>query len=84
MKFWAVAYKYQEDVYFDLEAEDTTMDLSEKCLLPTKVLPEKLIDGDTDFVPVDVEIESLSKQGVMVWGRGEVSEWDDNFWEEEE
>lgn len=36
MDFWAVVYKYQEDVFWDFGKEVETTDLKETCFLPTK------------------------------------------------
>ncbi|AWC29271.1 hypothetical protein [Bacillus cytotoxicus] len=79
MKFWALAYQYQEDVFYDFAKEENTMDLSESCLLPTKEVAEDFISQqlDDDYVPVEIELETLQKNGILSWSRGRVERWDE-------
>lgn len=81
MKFWAIAYKYQEDVCYNVATNEDTMDMSEQCLLPSETLALQVIEDvlGEDYAPVEIEVESLSKQGVMSWCRGEFGEWDNDF-----
>lgn len=81
MNFWAIAYKYQEDVYYNVATDECGMTMSEQCLLPSEELAKYLIEEslNDEYVPVEIKIESLSKQGVLVWGRGEIKEWDENY-----
>jgi hypothetical protein len=81
MKFYAIAYKYQEDVFYNLATDEDTMDLTEQCLLPTEALAQQLIKErlEDSYTPVEIEIESLSKQGVMSWSRNQIEEWDGDF-----
>lgn len=78
MKFWAIAYKYQEDVFYDVVKCEDTMDLTGQCLLPSLELANQIIEDmlEEDYVAVEIEIETLSKQGVMTWTRGSIEEWD--------
>ncbi|MFY0147859.1 hypothetical protein ACRS52_14690 [Bacillus cytotoxicus] len=79
MKFWALAYQYQEDVFYDFAKEENTMDLSESGLLPTKEVAEDFISQqlDDDYVPVEIELETLQKNGIWSWSRGKVERWDE-------
>ncbi|GAB6669690.1 hypothetical protein [Bacillus cereus] len=79
MKFWALAYQYQEDVFYDFAIEETTLDLSETCFLPTKEVAEDFISQqlDDDYVPVEIELETLQKNGIWSWSRGRVERWDE-------
>lgn len=79
MKFYAIAYQYQEDVFYNLETNEETMDLTEQCFLPCEGLAEKVIKDELseDFVPVEIELETLNKNGVWSWSRGRVERWDD-------
>lgn len=79
MKFWALAYQYQEDVFYDFAKEEDTMDLNEACFLPTKDVAEDFISQqlDNDYVPVEIELESLQKSGIWSWSRGRVERWDE-------
>ena len=64
MNFYALGYKYENDVFYDFETEGDTLDLKASCLLPTRKLAEQLIEnevGDTYFV-VEVELNSLNER----------------------
>lgn len=37
MKFWALAYQYEEDVFYDFVKEEDTMDLNEACFYLQKM-----------------------------------------------
>lgn len=78
MKFYAIAYKYQEDVFYNVETGGNTDFLTEKCLLPCKDLAEQLINDElsASFIPVEIELETLDKNGIYSWGRGIVEAWD--------
>ncbi|PIE91728.1 hypothetical protein CO726_30620 [Bacillus fungorum] len=79
MKFWALAYQYQEDVFYDFAKEEDTMDLSEACFLPTKDVADDFISQqlDDDYVPVEIELETLQKNGIWSWSRERVERWDE-------
>ncbi|MGH0596652.1 hypothetical protein [Bacillus mycoides] len=80
MKFWAIAYQYQEDVFFDFAKEDDTMDLTETCFLPTEELAKSIIGellNNHDYIPVEIELETLQKNGVWSYARGKVERWDE-------
>ncbi|MGN4759915.1 hypothetical protein ACTFRK_29265 [Bacillus cereus group sp. MYBK227-2] len=79
MKFWALAYQYEEDVFYDFVKEEDTMDLNEACFLPTKDVADDFISQqlDDDYVPVEIELETLQKNGIWSWSRGRVERWDE-------
>lgn len=79
MKFWALAYQYQEDVFYDFAKEEDTMDLNEACFLPTKDVADDFISQqlDDDYIPVEIELETLQKNGVWSYTRGKVERWDE-------
>ncbi|WP_436863973.1 hypothetical protein [Bacillus fungorum] len=79
MKFWALAYQYQEDVFYDFAKEEDTMDLNEACILPTKDVADDFISQqlDDDYIPVEIELETLQKNGVWSYTRGKVERWDE-------
>lgn len=81
MKFWAIGYKYQEGFYYNVLTGEDTMAMSEQCLLPSEALAKQLIEDElsTDYAPIEIEIESLSEQGVMCWSRGEFGRWDNSL-----
>lgn len=82
MKFWAIAYLYQEDVFYDFKQEEDTMDLSETCFLPTKEVAEDFISQELnhdDYVPVEIELETLQRNGIWSWSRERVDRWDEDF-----
>lgn len=81
MKFWAIAYQHQEDVFYNFAKEETTLELNENCFLPTEKMAENFIEqelGD-DYVPVEIELETLERNGVWSHTRGRVERWDENF-----
>lgn len=79
MNFWAIAYKYQEDVFWDFEKDGETTDLKETCFLPTKDMADIFIEEELsdEFVPVEINLERLEKNGVWSHSRSEVKEWDE-------
>lgn len=82
MKFWALAYLYQDDVFYNFEEEDTVMEVTEKCLLPTRGLAEDFIGAHLshdEYVPVEINLESLKENGVYSYTRGRVDNWDDEY-----
>jgi hypothetical protein len=83
MKFWAIAYQYQEDVWFDLEKKEDSFDLRSTCLLPTQELAEQYIEDELSiqYAPVEIEIETISKSGTWSWSREKVEAWDED-WDE--
>ena len=81
MKFYALAYQYQEDIFYDFAKEEDAHDVSETCFLPTKAMAEKVIEEElgTDYVPVEIELESLETNGVWSYVRGQVERWDEEY-----
>ena len=79
MKFWAIAYQFEEDSFYDFKKQEDTMDLTETCLLPTKELADKFIEEELSlqYVPVEIKLETLQKNGVWSWTRGRVGCWDE-------
>jgi hypothetical protein len=78
MKFYAIGYLYQEDVWFDLEKKEDSFDLRSTCFLPTWDMAQQYIDVELSiqYVPVEIEAETISENGVWSWSRGSVSRWD--------
>ncbi|MBO1513239.1 hypothetical protein [Metabacillus bambusae] len=81
MKFWVIAYKYQEDIFWDFSSSGDTHDLQETCFLPTQSIAEGFIEDqlNDDYVPVEIELETLNKNGAWSYSRGEVESWDEEF-----
>lgn len=81
MKFWTIAYQFEEDVFFDFSANDTTFTLNETCFLPTESMAKEFIEENLniDFVPVEIELERLEKNGVWTYVRGKVERWDEEI-----
>jgi hypothetical protein len=81
MTFWALAYQYQEDIYYDFEIEEDTMNLSENCFLPTEIMALDVISNElcSDYVPVEITLERLEKNGVWTYTRGIVEHWDEQY-----
>ncbi|MED2737190.1 hypothetical protein [Bacillus toyonensis] len=82
MKFWAIAYQFQEEVFYDFKTEEDTTNLTETCFLPTKSLAEASIAEElsaNDYVPVEIELETLQKDGTYSYTRGRVDRWDEEL-----
>lgn len=79
MKFWALAYQWQEDFFYNFESDEDTHDLSESCFLPTRAMAVKFIENElgTDYEPVEITLERLEKNGIWSYTRGPVKRWDD-------
>lgn len=86
MKFWAIAYKYEEDAFYDVAAGEDTMSITETCFLPTKELAEQVIENElsVNYVPVEITLLRLEKNGIWEHTRGRVKEWDSYHEEDEE
>lgn len=78
MKFWAIAYQWQEDIYYDFKKDGESNDLTEACFLPTRKMAEDFIEEElgTDFVAVEITVEVLEKNGSWTHTRGTVKRWD--------
>lgn len=78
MEFYAIAFKYQEDVWFDLEKGDNSSELKASCLLPTYDLAEEYISDELSmqYHPVKIKLEILNKNGVWSWSRDAFPDWD--------
>lgn len=81
MKFWAIAYQYQEDIFYDFKTKEDIMELEHTCLLPTKDLAETIIEEELsiDYVPVEIEFDRLERNGTWSYSRGTVERWDEEF-----
>ncbi|MCK2000542.1 hypothetical protein MZM54_03925 [[Brevibacterium] frigoritolerans] len=75
--FYAIAYQYQEDIFYNF-AEKKDIDILEHtCLLPTKEMAQQFIEDELsiDYTPVEITVYSY-KSGELVFSRGLVSKWD--------
>lgn len=81
MKFWAVADQFDEDVFWDFTENEDTSDITESCFLPTKEMAEKFIEDELSiqYVPVEIELETLQKNGIWSYTRGRVERWDEDI-----
>lgn len=82
MKFWAIAYQFQEEVFYDFKTEEDTIHLTETCILPTRTLAEAFIEEElsvNNYVPVEIELETLQKDGTYSFTRGRVERWDEEL-----
>lgn len=81
MKFWALAYQFQEDVYYDFKKEEDTMDLSESCFLPTEIMALDVISNElsSNYIPVEITLERLERNGSWTHSRGIVERWDEQY-----
>ncbi|HHT7153120.1 hypothetical protein P4I85_14015 [Bacillus cereus] len=78
MKFYAIAYQFEEDSFYDLSTEEETLSLKETCFLPTKELAQQIIDEELSirYVPVEIKLISLQENGIWTYERGRVDVWD--------
>lgn len=81
MKFYALAYQHQEDVYYNFEEKEDTLELDNKCFLPTKQMAEDFIEDQLsiDYVPVEIELLTLNGNGTWSMSRGRVDRWDAEY-----
>ena len=79
MIFWAIAYKYQEDVFWDFEIEGKAVHLKETGFLPTKTIAESFIENELsdDFIPVEINVERIEKDGCWTISRQPIEQWDE-------
>jgi len=77
LEFWAIAYQYQEDVWYDFSKKDDTFDLTETALLPTEDIAKQFIEDELSdqYVPVLIKIGSY-ENGILSYSRGKVETWD--------
>lgn len=77
MEFWAIAYRYQEDIFYDFEKEDFTHQFSAACLLPSEDIANQIVEDQLghESVAAKVTLHSLTEQGVMSYSVSEVKEW---------
>jgi hypothetical protein len=86
LKVWAIAYKHQEDVFYDFEQYEDSYDLKPTCFLPTKDLAEQLIEEELStyqYAPIEITIE-LVKPNLWSWYREDFPDWDGMYDEDEE
>ena len=81
MKFYAIAYQYQEDVYYNFKEKDDTLELTNECFLPTKQMAEEFIEDQlsTDYVVVEIKLLTVKENGVWSMSRGRVDRWDAEY-----
>lgn len=81
MKFWAIAYAWQEGIFYDLSKEDDAHDLKETCFLPTREMAVEYISENlgADYDPVEITLERLEKNGIWSFTRGAVKKWDEDY-----
>ncbi|TCW59082.1 hypothetical protein EC917_101336 [Bacillus thuringiensis] len=79
MKFYAIAYQFEEDSFYDLSTQEETQSLKETCFLPTEELAQKVIDEELSvkYVPVEITLISLQENGIWSYERGRVDTWDE-------
>ncbi|QDP42956.1 hypothetical protein HWC53_gp133 [Bacillus phage vB_BmeM-Goe8] len=78
MEFWAIAYRYEEDVFYDFEKKEDTFDLGPTCFLPTEEMAEQIIEDELSiqYVAVRINVETIEKSGNWSWSRDEIPDWD--------
>lgn len=77
MEFWAIAYKFEENIFYDFKKKELTHNFSEACFLPSEELANQLIQEEfgNEAVAVKVVLHSLSANGVCSYTVGKVAEW---------
>lgn len=81
MKFFALAFQYQEDVFYDFSKREDTTHLTETCFLPTEKMASDFISEELSekYAVVEIELESLQPNGIWSYTRGEVKRWDEEY-----
>jgi hypothetical protein len=81
VEFWALAFQYQEDVFWDFAMNDDSMELKETCFLPTREMAENFIEEELNvaYVLVKIELERVERNGVWSYSRGPVQRWDEKI-----
>ncbi|EEL37195.1 hypothetical protein bcere0020_53760 [Bacillus cereus Rock3-29] len=79
MKFYAIAYQFEEDSFYDLSMQEETLFLKETCFLPTEELAQQIIDEELSikYVPVEINLTSLQENGIWSYERSRVDTWDE-------
>lgn len=79
MKFYALAFQYQEDIYYDFAKQEDTYNLTETCFMPTKQMALSYIEEElgTDYVVVEIDVERVERNGIWSYTRGRVDVWDE-------
>jgi hypothetical protein len=77
MKFWAIAFRYDEDVFYNFETGEDEYDFRPSSLLPTKDMAKQVIEDilTDQHVPVEITIKKVDEHGYS-YSRGRVAEWD--------
>lgn len=73
---FAIGYKYQEDAFFDFDAEANELGLKHSSLLPTKRLANEIIEDKLceDYAVVLVTIGSVNR-GSWTYDYDPLPEW---------
>jgi len=77
IKLWAIAFRYDEGVFYNFESGVDEYDFTPSSLLPTKAMAEEIIEDllTDQHVPVEITIKSVNEHGYS-YSRGRVEEWD--------
>lgn len=65
MRFYAIAYQLDEDVFYDFNKREDTFEISENCFLPTREMAEEYIENElsVDCEVVEIELKTLEENG---------------------
>lgn len=79
MIFWAIAYEFQEDIFYDFKKNEDTHSLEPSCFLPTREMAVEFISEElgADYEPVEITLERLEPNGTWTYTRGPVKRWDE-------
>jgi len=77
IKLWAIAFRYDEGVFYDFAKGHDEYDLNPTSLVPTKEMAKQAIEDllTDQHVPVEITIKSVNEYGYS-YSRGRVDEWD--------
>lgn len=53
MRFYAIAYQLDEDVFYDFNKREDTFEISENCFLPTREFVEWMMGLPQDWTKID-------------------------------
>ncbi|MBG9693268.1 hypothetical protein ABD91_21260 [Lysinibacillus sphaericus] len=77
MEFYVLANTDEEEVFYDIAKGQDANTINSGCFLPSKDLAEQYIEDQlcSSYIPVKINVETLSLNGDFVWTREVVPQW---------
>ena len=78
MNVWVIAYRYDEDAFYDFDTDDTTGGLKPTCFLPTEDVANDYIRNELndEYVAAKVTIHRVEENGVWAHSIDGIPEWE--------